>query len=139
MYFTGFYRSSSVVLSEQKEKSDEMQMLENLHFVKELGLQIGTALENGQIDEFGKLMHTHWEFKKKRSSKTSNPEIDNYYELARNHGAIGGKLIGAGGGGFLLFATENKRRLREALRQTPLQEVAFNFDFLGAQILMRES
>jgi D-glycero-alpha-D-manno-heptose-7-phosphate kinase len=138
MYFTGFYRSSSMVLSEQKEKSDEKQMLENLHFVKDLGHQIGAALEKGQIDEFGNLMHTHWEFKKKRSSKTSNQDIDSYYDLARKNGALGGKLIGAGGGGFLLFATENKRKLRQALKQTPLQEVPFSFDFLGAQIMMRE-
>jgi D-glycero-alpha-D-manno-heptose-7-phosphate kinase len=139
LYFTGFFRSSSEVLSEQKSKSENPEMIDNLHFVKELGDQIGKALEKGQIEEFGKLMHTHWEHKKKRSNKTSNDEIDGYYELARKNGALGGKVIGAGGGGFLLLLSENRKKLRDSLRGTNLQEVPFSFDYLGTQVMLRES
>jgi D-glycero-alpha-D-manno-heptose-7-phosphate kinase len=134
---TGFRRSAAVVLKEQDEKSrrNDPAMIDNLHFVKELGQRSLEALESGNLAEFGRLMHTHWEHKKKRSANMSNPDIDRWYELALASGAIGGKLIGAGGGGFLLFYTEQKARLRQALRGVGLAEVKIGFDYEGTKIL----
>lgn len=134
---TGFRRSAAVVLKEQDEKSrrNDPAMIDNLHFVKELGHRSLEALESGNLAEFGSLMHTHWEHKKKRSANMSNPDIDRWYDLALSNGAIGGKLIGAGGGGFLLFYTEQKARLRQALRGAGLAEVKLGFDYEGTKIL----
>ncbi len=138
MFFTGYLRSASELLSVQDKKSKEndKDMIENLHFVKDLGLRIKKTLEQGQLDTFGELMHEHWLHKKKRSPSMSNNEIDKYYDLARKHGALGGKLVGAGGGGFLLFYTENKRKLREKMTEAGLQELRFHFDFEGTKIIV---
>lgn len=134
---TGFRRSAAVVLKEQDDKSrnNDKAMIDNLHFVKELGHKSLEALESGNLAEFGQLMHTHWEHKKKRSAQMSNPDIDRWYELALANGAIGGKLIGAGGGGFLLFYTEQKARLRHALRGAGLSDVKVVFDYEGTKLL----
>jgi D-glycero-alpha-D-manno-heptose-7-phosphate kinase len=134
---TGFKRSASAMLKEQdeKSKSNDQAMLDNLHFVKELGHKSLEALESGNLSEFGHLMHTHWEHKKKRSAQMSNPDIDRWYAIARSSGALGGKLIGAGGGGFLLFYTEQKTRLRQALRSAGLTEVKLAFDYEGTKLL----
>ncbi len=138
MFFTGYSRASSLLLKEQDQKSKEQnaEMLENLHYVKDLGIRIKEALEKGQLQQFGELMHEHWLHKKKRSKSMSNNVIDDYYELARKNGAVGGKLVGAGGGGFLLFYTESKRRLREKMREAGLQELRFRFDFEGTRIIV---
>ena len=138
MFFTGYARSASQLLGEQdrKSKQDDAEMLDNLHFVKELGMRIDKALEDGQLQLFGELMHEHWVHKKKRSKCMSNNVIDDYYELAMKSGAIGGKLVGAGGGGFLLFYTENKRHLREKMTEIGLQELRFRFDFEGTRVIV---
>jgi len=137
LFFTGFSRSASEVLKEQdaKSKLHDQGMLDNLHFIKELGLQSQEALEAGDLEKFAELMNVHWEHKKKRSSKMSNPQIDAWYEIARQNGALGGKLLGAGGGGFLMFYAGNKVRLRHAMGQAGLPEVRFRFDFDGATII----
>lgn len=137
MFFTGYTRSASAVLKDQNQKSkdDDQKMIENLHYVKDLGLRIKAALEAGQLTTFGELMHEHWLHKKKRSASISNKAIDEYYELARKNGAVGGKLVGAGGGGFLLFYTENKRHLREKMSEAGLQELRFRFDFEGTRVI----
>src|ERR1700730_147152 len=137
LFFTGFSRSAGSILKDQKQRTEESDaaMLENLHYVKELGLRSREALENGDPAHFGELMHEHWEHKKRRSCGMSNPKIDEWYELARRNGAIGGKLVGAGGGGFLLFYTEESRRLRTAMVNAGLQEVRFRFDFEGTKVL----
>ena len=111
-------------------------MLENLHYVKELGLRSRPRSRRGDTALFGELMHEHWEHKKRRSNGMSNGAIDEWYDLARTNGAIGGKLVGAGGGGFLLFYTENHRRLREAMSKAGLSEVRFRFDFEGTKVLL---
>lgn len=105
LFFTGFTRSASEILKDQDTRSRQrdQSMIENLHFVKQLGYDSKQALESGGLARFAELMHVHWEHKKKRSTGISNSRIDEYYELARRNGALGGKLIGAGGGGFLLF------------------------------------
>jgi D-glycero-alpha-D-manno-heptose-7-phosphate kinase len=134
---TGFRRAASSLLKEQDDKSrqNDTAMTDNLHFVKELGHRSLEAIETGNLSEFGRLLHTHWEHKKKRSAMMSNPDIDRWYALALESGALGGKLIGAGGGGFLLFYTEQKARLRQALRGAGLVEVKLGFDYEGTKIL----
>jgi D-glycero-alpha-D-manno-heptose-7-phosphate kinase len=137
LLFTGYSRSASNILKEQdsRSKQDDFEMLENLHFVKDIGLRSQTALEAGRVEEFADLMNVHWEHKKKRSGAMSNPQIDEWYELARKNGALGGKLIGAGGGGFLMFYCADKRRCRHALTEAGLREIRFHFDFEGTKVL----
>lgn len=137
MFFTGFSRRAGAILGEQdtKTKMRDQGMIDNLHYVKELGFRIKETLIEGDLLQFGRLMHEHWEHKKQRSGGMSNPEIDRWYSLAMENGAIGGKLIGAGGGGFLMFYTEDKRRLRHALTEAGMREVRFGFDFGGTQVV----
>ena len=137
LFFTGYSRAASSILHEQDRRSsgDDEEMTRNLHVVKELGLRSKRALEQGDLAEFGRLMNVHWEHKKQRSEQMSNPTINAWYECALANGAIGGKLIGAGGGGFLMFYAEDKVRLRHAMRGGGLREVRFRFDFEGARVL----
>ncbi len=139
LFFTGYSRSASEVLREQdtKSKGSDREMIENLHFVKELGLKSKAALEAGDLRTFADLMNVHWEHKKKRSKKMSNDRINEWYELARQHGALGGKLIGAGGGGFLMFYVEDHTRLRKAMCAAGLQEIRFRFDFEGTKLVIQ--
>jgi D-glycero-alpha-D-manno-heptose-7-phosphate kinase len=137
LFFTGFARSASNILKDQKirsEKNDE-DMINNLHYVKDLGYRSKAALENGNTNLFGELMHEHWENKKRRSGGMSNPDIDNWYNLAMKNGAIGGKLVGAGGGGFLMFMAKDKARLRKVMKESGLEEVRFKFDFEGTKVI----
>jgi D-glycero-alpha-D-manno-heptose-7-phosphate kinase len=138
LFFTGYSRSAGSILKEQdqKSKSADAQMIENLHHVKELGHKIKNALESDNLRDFGSLMNEHWQFKKRRSGSMSNPDIDSWYELALKNGALGGKLIGAGGGGFLMFYTEEKVKLRHAMRSAGLTEVRFRFEFEGTKIVV---
>src|SRR5215212_2458260 len=131
LFFTGYSRSASSILKEQDDKSKErdQSMVDNLHFVKELGYQSKEALESGDLRHFADLMNVHWEHKKQRSGAMSNLDINHWYELAMENGALGGKLIGAGGGGFLMFYAEDKARLRHAMAQTGMREIRFRFDF----------
>ena len=137
LFFTGYTRNASEILKDQDSRSKEKDrgMIDNLHFVKELGYRSKKALETGDLREFAALMHTHWEHKKARSQGMSNSNIDQCYELARANGALGGKLIGAGGGGFLMFYTEDSKRLRHAMAQAGMREVRFRFDFEGTRIV----
>jgi D-glycero-alpha-D-manno-heptose-7-phosphate kinase len=137
LFFTGYSRSASSILQEQhtKSKDADRAMIENLHFVKDLGIQSKKALEKGELSKLGQLMNTHWQYKKERSSQMSNPKIDEWYNLALSNGAIGGKLIGAGGGGFLMFYSNDKTRLRNAMSRAGLEEVRFRFDFEGTKLI----
>ncbi len=137
LFFTGYSRSASNILREQDDKSKKQdnEMVNNLHFVKELGYASKEALEKGNLYEFGRLMNVHWEHKKKRSGGMSNPHIDEWYDLAIKNGAVGGKMVGAGGGGFLMFYAEDQVKLRQAMRGIGLQEVRFRFDFHGTQVV----
>ena len=140
LFFTGYTRSASKILQEQndKTKSVDKAMVENLHFVKELGVQSKDALESGNLREFAKLMDVHWQRKKERSGGMSNAQINEWYDFAMANGALGGKLIGAGGGGFLMFYSEQTTRLRRALRGQGLREVRFRFDFEGTKIVAQD-
>jgi D-glycero-alpha-D-manno-heptose-7-phosphate kinase len=139
LFFTGYSRSASAILREQDNKSKvhDQVMLENLHFVKELGLQSRVALETGDLIKFGELMNVHWQHKKKRSGSISNHQIDEWYDLGIKNGAVGGKLIGAGGGGFILFYAKDKVRLRHTMMQAGMEEVRFRFDFEGTKVVIQ--
>jgi D-glycero-alpha-D-manno-heptose-7-phosphate kinase len=138
LFFSGFSRSASAILNDQHVRSQahDAEMLRNLHYVKELGLRSRAALESGNVARFGELMHEHWEYKKRRSNRMSNEQIDAWYELARKNGALGGKLVGAGGGGFLMFYASDRNRLRSAMAHAGLEEVRFRFDFEGTKLVL---
>jgi D-glycero-alpha-D-manno-heptose-7-phosphate kinase len=140
LFFTGYTRSASKILKEQDEKTRGLDpgMVENLHFIKELGVQSKDALEAGELREFARLMDVHWQRKKERSGGMSNPTINAWYDYAMQNGALGGKLIGAGGGGFLMFYTEASTRLRRAMRQQGLRELRFRFDFEGTKVVAQD-
>ncbi|HEY2465631.1 MAG TPA: hypothetical protein VGI32_16350 [Steroidobacteraceae bacterium] len=138
LFFTGFSRSAAGILQDQQTRSRSCDdaMLGNLHYVKELGLRSRAALEDGDVVRFGELMHEHWEHKKRRSLMMSNEQIDEWYELARASGAVGGKLVGAGGGGFLMFYAADRNLLRHAMKKAGLEEVRFKFDFEGTKLIL---
>lgn len=140
LFYTGITRSSTDILEDQKQDTvrENPMVLESLHRTKELGYQIKEALEQGDLDRFGMLLHKHWEHKKRRSGKISDSRIDRWYDIARENGAIGGKIMGAGGGGFFMFYCPNshKARLRQALAAEGLREMPYDFDFEGAKVLV---
>jgi D-glycero-alpha-D-manno-heptose-7-phosphate kinase len=137
LFFTGFSRRAGDILQDQKTRteSNDREMLNQLHYVKELGLRSLEVLEAGRTIELGEILHEHWEQKRRRSAGMTNPQIDEWYDLGRRNGAVGGKLVGAGGGGFLMFYAENHRRLREAMTKAGLEEVRFRFSFEGTKVL----
>lgn len=136
MFFTGYSHSASNILTDQdsKSKSGDAGMIENLHRVKQMGYDSREALVKGRLDDFAEIMNVHWQQKKERSGGMSNPKIDEWYEYALKNGALGGKLIGAGGGGFLLFYCRDKIRLRHAMEKAGLAEVRFHFDMQGTRV-----
>jgi len=137
LFFTGYSRSASSILKEQDDatKKDNKEMIENLHFIKDLGYKGKVALENNELEEYANLMNIHWDYKKKRSSSMSNTRIDYLYNLAMKNGAISGKLIGAGNGGFLLFYCSNKKRLRESMAKEQVKELRFRIESEGTKII----
>ena len=138
LFFTGFSRSASDILQDQdtRTKQADSSMVDNLHYVKELGVRSRKSLEGSTPELFGEIMHEHWEHKRKRSSGMSNPKIDEWYQLGRKNGAIGGKLVGAGGGGFLLFYASDRSKLRAAMTGAGLEEVRFRFEFEGTRVVV---
>lgn len=138
LFFTGFNRAAGGILNDQQVRSQagESEMLGNLDYVKTLAYRSKDCLETGDLVRFGELMHEHWEHKKRRSRNISNPQIDEWYSLATRNGAIGGKLVGAGGGGFLMFYAADRNRLRQAMAKAGLEEVRFRFDFEGSKVVM---
>jgi D-glycero-alpha-D-manno-heptose-7-phosphate kinase len=139
LFFTGFSRSASNILKDQNKKTlvCDKDMLGNLHSIKELGYKSKEALEKNNLELFGQLMHEHWEIKKKRSNNVmTNPKINECYDLAIKNGAIGGKVVGAGGGGFLMFMAHDKIKLRSAMATLGLEELRFQFDFEGTKVII---
>jgi D-glycero-alpha-D-manno-heptose-7-phosphate kinase len=138
LFFTGYSRSASSILKDQdvRTRDSDNEMLKNLHYVKELGYQSREALEKCDTVLFGEIMHMHWLHKKQRSSGMSNPQINEWYDLAMNNGAVGGKLVGAGGGGFLMFVAKDRNKLRHAMSSAGLEEVRFRFDFEGSKVVL---
>jgi D-glycero-alpha-D-manno-heptose-7-phosphate kinase len=137
LFFTGFSRSAGDILQDQDDRTRKADraMLDSLNYVKDLGFRSKKALEQGTPAAFGELMHEHWVRKRARSVGMSNPQIDEWYDLGRKNGAIGGKLVGAGGGGFLMFYAEDRTALRAAMAKVGLDEVRFRFDFEGTRVV----
>ena len=139
LFFTGYTRSAGEILREQDTRSrvHDRDMIANLHFIKQIGRETKEALEAGDLERFGELMNIHWEHKRQRSPQMSNAKINHWYDLARSNGAVGGKLIGAGGGGFLMFYAPERARLKKVLQEEGLQEVRFRFDFEGTKVVIQ--
>lgn len=140
LFFVGYTRNASELLADQRARSlnGDAAMLDGLHFTKELGREIKSVLESGRIMEFGPLMDAHWRRKRERSKGMTSRRIDELYALATEYGgATGGKLVGAGGSGFLLFQAKDRRRLRDVMTQAGLSEMGFSFDFDGSVVLVR--
>ena len=139
LFFTGYSRSASGILKDQSDKSSagDIEMRRNLDETQALGRQIKQVLENGDAEQFGLLMNDHWQRKRRRSAGMSNPTIDELYELGMANGAVGGKLVGAGAGGFMMFYANDAGKLRDAFRYKGLEEVVFRFDHDGSTILSR--
>ena len=138
LFYTGISRSASSILIDQNTRTNDNEetILENLHFTKEIGYKSSKALIAGDIIKFGQLMNEHWGYKKTRSSGMTNEKIDLIYETALNNGAIGGKLVGAGGGGFMMFYATDRNKLRHAMQKLKLEEVRFAFDFEGTKVIL---
>ena len=138
LFFTGISRSASSILSDQdkKSKSKDSGMIDNLHFIKDLGYRSRDALLAGETNKFGELMHEHWEHKRSRTQGMTNEFINTAYATAMTNGAVGGKLVGAGGGGFLMFYANDKTKLRNAMKELGLDEVRFQFDFEGTKVIL---
>ena len=140
LFFTGYSRAAAEILIDQKDLSEKGDpgMLDNLHFIKDLGARIKDKLEGGDVPGFADLMNEHWEHKKARSTNISNDHVNGLHDLAMRNGALGGKLVGAGSGGFLLFYTLDKPSLRDAMTAEGLHEMDFAFDFDGSIVLLRQ-
>jgi D-glycero-alpha-D-manno-heptose-7-phosphate kinase len=140
LFFTGISRSSRDILQEQKESTlrGDAAVMDSLHRTKELGYQVKETLEKGDLERFGFLLDEHWQNKKRRSDKISDAHIDRWYAIAKAKGALGGKVIGAGGGGFLMVCCPGpaKQAVRAALAAEGLREMTFDFDFEGAKVLV---
>lgn len=140
LFYTGILRSSRDILEQQRQDTTagDSAVMESLHRTKELGYRIKEALEEGDVSRFGRLLAEHWENKKRRSGKISDSRIDRWYDIARENGALGGKIMGAGGGGFLMFHCPNGRKadLRSALASAGLREMPYDFDWEGAKVLV---
>jgi D-glycero-alpha-D-manno-heptose-7-phosphate kinase len=139
LFFTGYSRSASQVLSDQNRRSLEADpdVERNLHELKEIAYQSHQALIDGDLRQFAELLSLQWEQKKRRTGGASNEEIDRLYQLGMQNGALGGKLVGAGGGGFLMFYAEDKLRLRTVMHEAGLREVRFRFDFEGTKVVIQ--
>jgi D-glycero-alpha-D-manno-heptose-7-phosphate kinase len=140
MFFTGYSREAAALLDEQRARTeeDDNRMVDALNTIEELGRRISDALEQGDTAEFASLMHQHWMSKRERSQGMSNEAMNRWYETGMANGALGGKLVGAGGGGFLLFYAEDPKALRAAMEREGLPEVRFSFEFEGSSMLVRD-
>lgn len=139
IFFTGKTRSAEEILKEQQNNvsADKKDVVESMHYIKELGYEILEAVEEGNVDDVGKKFHSHWEHKKKISTRMTNPEFDKIYTTALGAGALGGKISGAGGGGFFTFYVPGDQRpLRAAMQEFNLREMRYRFDFEGSKVLV---
>jgi D-glycero-alpha-D-manno-heptose-7-phosphate kinase len=139
IFFTGVTRSADTILTEQSKsvKENNKDVVESMHYIQEIGHEILEAVEEGNLDEVGHKFDAHWQHKKKISTKMTNPEFDKIYAHARTHGALGGKISGAGGGGFFTFYVPNNHRaFRDAMRAFGLREMRYRFDFEGSKVLV---
>ncbi len=144
LFYTGFTRNAIEVLRSQKEnvekaRDDLDEKLSYFHEIKKIGEQNLKCLETGDLRKFGEYLDVHWQLKKKTSEMMTNTEVDSYYALAKSKGALGGKIVGAGGGGFLmLYSEDGHEKLREAMKAEGLIEVPFKFDFDGTRVVYED-
>jgi D-glycero-alpha-D-manno-heptose-7-phosphate kinase len=138
LFYTGAARDTVSILQKQDSaaKRKDKEVLSSLHEIKDIGREIMKAITTGNLRRFGELLDVHWQVKKRLSDGITNSQINDWYEVAKNHGAIGGKISGAGGGGFLmLYCDQNKPRLRDAMRRAGLLELNFRFEFEGSKVV----
>jgi D-glycero-alpha-D-manno-heptose-7-phosphate kinase len=138
LFYTGAARDAVSILQKQDgaTKNKDKVVVGSLHEIKDIGVEIRDSILRGNLRRFGELLDVHWQAKKRLSDGISNHQIDDWYELAKKNGAIGGKISGAGGGGFLmLYCEDNKARLREAMRGAGLLELNFRFEFEGSKVV----
>jgi D-glycero-alpha-D-manno-heptose-7-phosphate kinase len=139
MFYTGKTRSADKILSEQNKgvKEEKKSIVESMHYIKEIGIKILEAVESGNITEVGLLFDKHWHYKKRISPAMSNPQFDEIYNIAKRNGALGGKISGAGGGGFFLFyVEENHSKFRAAMKKLNLREMRYRFDSEGTKVIV---
>jgi D-glycero-alpha-D-manno-heptose-7-phosphate kinase len=139
LFYTGQVRDATAILSKQDNatKRNDHDVVSSLIEIKDIGMESFECVQRGDLTRFGKLMDLHWQTKKRLAKGITNPHIDAWYELARAHGALGGKITGAGGGGFLtVYCEQNKAALREAMRKAGLRELNFRFDFEGCKLMV---
>jgi D-glycero-alpha-D-manno-heptose-7-phosphate kinase len=140
LFYTGITRSSDAILEAQRRETENgnSEVVDSLHHTKELGYRIKEVLEQGDLERFGLLLDEHWQNKKRRSNQISDPILDQYYDIVKGCGGLGGKVMGAGGGGFFMFFCPNqsKARVRKALSGAGLREIAYDFDFDGAKVMV---
>ena len=138
LFYTGVSRVNKKILYEQSRstKQNKREVLESLHYIKESGYKILAIVESGNITELGRMFDEHWQYKKRLAQGITNAEFDRIYDVAMKNGALGGKISGAGGGGFFLFYCESgKKKLRSAMTEMGLKEMRYNIDFEGTKIL----
>jgi D-glycero-alpha-D-manno-heptose-7-phosphate kinase len=140
LFFTGYARSADSILEDQRTRSEQgdQAMLDNLHMIGEIGRRVSMALEGGDTRRFGELMHEHWQHKRARTGTMSSTQIDRWYEAGMANGAVGGKLVGAGAGGFLMFYADDPSALRQAMAREGLTELRFAFDHDGSTVIVRD-
>jgi D-glycero-alpha-D-manno-heptose-7-phosphate kinase len=140
LFFTGYSRDAESMLEDQKVRSEQKDsaMLENLHAIADIGRKVREALEDGDTHGFAALMHEHWEVKRGRTTGMSTSDIDRWYASGRASGALGGKLVGAGAGGFLMFYASDPKALRAAMAREGLTELRFTFDHDGSTVIVRD-
>jgi len=139
MFYTGTSRSADTILSEQSRgaKEEKKDVVESMHYIKELGYKILEAVESSNITDVGLLLDQHWQYKKRISAKMSNGRFDEIYDIAKQNGALGGKISGAGGGGFFVFYVEkHQTRFRDKMKELGLREMRYRFDFEGTKVLV---
>ncbi len=142
IFYTGMTRDADSILRDQDSavRKSEVSVTDSLHLIKDIGYEIIEALEAGNIDQFGLLMDEHWEAKKKLSTKVADSRIHRLYEIAKNNGALGGKITGAGGGGFFVLYTSNRhQQLRRTMLAEGLRELRYRFDMEGSRVLVNLS
>ena len=136
MFYTGKTRSAGSILAEQKKNTtNDEAKIKNLHKMVQLSKDLKEELLKGNTNAMGEILHSGWMYKKELADGISNPEIDYYYDLAIKNGALGGKLLGAGGGGFLLFYVEEQHRSRVRRALSDLKEIDFKFDNKGTSVI----
>jgi D-glycero-alpha-D-manno-heptose-7-phosphate kinase len=138
LFYTGGVRDATAILQKQDSatRNKDKDILGRLLEIKDIGIEIRDCVVSGNLQQFGKLLDLHWQTKKRLSNGISNPQVDAWYDLAKRHGAIGGKISGAGGGGFLmLYCEDGKSRLREVMRGAGLRELHFRFEFEGSKVV----